>query len=527
METPNPRVPRTPSLLSLCALLVLLVPTAVPAEDTDDRIRSLEDTVRALKDEVGELRAERRSDRLRLGPLEGDMGSGGGLFGRVEIGGYGSMRFENSSVSEAPSTFTLRRMVLTTAADITERLRFYSELEYERFRKLELERETRPVSETEGVPDGIKLVQEVEGTNESEIALEQVWLEFDLNDNLRTRMGGVLVPLGRFNLNHDDNRWNLTRRSLVDRGAPVLPSTAAWDEMGVGLLGDVPVGEGSLAWEFYVVNGVTLEAELEVVATIRDQPGGKRDKIELELEFTPQTGTFSNDIKEAKAVTGRLAWRPAPGQELAVSFYRGRYTPRYLTDETLWSVAVDGITEMFGLEVEGEYVFTRYDGVRSVAQSLASVALESKVATGSLVDPNFETEIEVDIKNLADAKHGYWVEVRRPFWPAFLSGTFLGRGFESPALIPVVRWEQVFFLDRLKGLGFSGGALTEFETENRVLSRLTAALAYRPMPLAAFTLAYEYLFANGDSLDGLTNYLPSGIRDDSVHTLTLGATFGF
>ncbi len=45
------------------------------------------------------------------------------------------------------------------------------------------------------------------------------------------------MPLGRFNLRHDDNLWNLPRRSLVDRGVPVLPSTAAWDELGVGFVG--------------------------------------------------------------------------------------------------------------------------------------------------------------------------------------------------------------------------------------------------------------------------------------------------
>ena len=35
----------------------------------------------------------------------------------------------------------------------------------------------------------------------------------------------------------DDNRWNIARRSLVDRGVPVLPVKAAWPELGAGFLG--------------------------------------------------------------------------------------------------------------------------------------------------------------------------------------------------------------------------------------------------------------------------------------------------
>ena len=38
------------------------------------------------------------------------------LLERVKIGGYGSVRYENSSLDDLRSTFTLRRFVLTTAA---------------------------------------------------------------------------------------------------------------------------------------------------------------------------------------------------------------------------------------------------------------------------------------------------------------------------------------------------------------------------------------------------------------------------
>jgi gas vesicle protein len=181
-----------------------------------------------------------------------------GLLDRVKIGGYGSMRFESNSLDNLENTFTFRRFVLTTEAKIAPRLHFYTELEFERFRKLELERTTSKAD------NGLLTEQAIEGTNESEISLEQAWFQYDFAKWFNLRAGAVLVPLGRFNLRHDDNLWNLPRRSLVDRGVSVLPSTAAWDEFGVGFVGKTPVGrEGSLDYQFYVVYGVSLDSEIE------------------------------------------------------------------------------------------------------------------------------------------------------------------------------------------------------------------------------------------------------------------------
>ena len=67
------------------------------------------------------------------------------------------------------------------------------------------------VSENGGITVEQKVV---EGTDESEIALEQAWLEFELVQQAKIRTGAVLVPLGRFNLNHDDNRWDIAPPSV-------------------------------------------------------------------------------------------------------------------------------------------------------------------------------------------------------------------------------------------------------------------------------------------------------------------------
>src|SRR5204863_2060658 len=132
------------------------------------------------------------------------------------------------------------------------------------------------------------------------------WLQFDIDDWVKLRAGGILVPLGRFNIAHDDNRWDLPRRSLVDRGVPVLPSTAAWDEVGMGFVGDVPLGDQALlGYQLYVMNGVSLDASFENKIEPPEMPGGPKTVVS-EVELSPSTGGFAADVKDSKAVAGRL-----------------------------------------------------------------------------------------------------------------------------------------------------------------------------------------------------------------------------
>jgi hypothetical protein len=442
------------------------------------------------------------------------------LLDRVKIGGYGSMRFESNTLDDQPNTFTFRRLVLTTEAKIAPRLHLYTELEYERFRKLELEHGVGKAD------NGLLATQAVGGTDGSEISLEQAWLQYDLTDWVSFRSGAVLVPLGRFNLHHDDNLWNLPRRSLVDRGVPVLPSTAAWDELGVGFVGQTPVGkEGNLAYQFYVVNGVSLDTEIESFVQSKEDTRGK---LEAEVEMKPSSGTFNKDSKCDKSLTGRLAWSPAIGHEVAGSFYWGRYTPQFLKDERLWSLGFDGLSHLGPIELEWEYIYTRFEGIRNVAASLARVAQNQKSAVEEDISPVLETEIDFELADLAKTKHGYWLEARYPFWPEVLSHSLFGWQFTNPQLIPVLRWEQVWLPSLLQTAEFEDGVLTAFNTQNRFVDRITAGLAYRPMPLVGFTLAYEYTWTNnGKSLADVTNFIPAKPGEDHVHSFLAGVTFGF
>ena len=127
-------------------------------------------------------------------------GSGTGWWNRTAVGGYGSARFEASGLDKQNTGFTHRRFVLALNSQLLDRLQVYFELEFERFTNLELEK---------GVAAGgdeFEFSQAIEGTNGSEISVEQAWARYTINSALQVDFGGVLVPIGRFNIRHDDNQ---------------------------------------------------------------------------------------------------------------------------------------------------------------------------------------------------------------------------------------------------------------------------------------------------------------------------------
>jgi hypothetical protein len=435
-----------------------------------------------------------------------------------KLGGYGSMRFSADTGEDLNSTFTLRRFVLTTDALIASKFRIYSELEFERFRKIELERQAIA---QEG---GITLEQEIEGTNQSEIALEQIWFQLEFADYIRFQGGGVLVPVGRFNINHDDNAWNIPRRPLVDRGIPVLPATSAWDELGLGLNGDVAIGENAaFNYRIYVVNGATLDFELEEVIKTRDP---QRDELELEGEFGISTGTFSQDIKDAKAVTGRVAFSPALGHEIGLSGYWGRYTPDFLIGKNLTSLGFDFLSNFKSFAMEGEFVFTDMGGLDAVLTDFAAVAGTTEAEVESEDSPDLETKIAFKPSLLSEKKYGYWLEFRYSFRPRWLTQSWFGRHFSDPQLIPVLRVEQAFLNGHVTEFEALDGVVTVLEKENRRVDRITGGLAFRLNPLAVFQLVYEFTNTNsGKSLASVTNFLPTPSSQNQA--VLFGAAFGF
>ena len=233
-------------------LVVALGAPPVGAETIEQRLERMEQEIRDLKQELRQRDAEDAKRKAAetaapapaapapvetaapAHPPTGTTGKGSAastatdvvraVTDRVKIGGYGSVRFETSSLSNQNTSFTYRRFVLTTDANIAPRLRGYFELEFERFRELELEKTNTP---SEG---GLTVEQTVEGTNGSEISFEQGWLQYDLIDDwLKFRGGEVLVPVG--SIQHQPRRQPLESSAPFAR-RPRRPRPSGQGGMG-------------------------------------------------------------------------------------------------------------------------------------------------------------------------------------------------------------------------------------------------------------------------------------------------------
>jgi hypothetical protein len=311
----------------------------------------------------------------------------------------------------------------------------------------------------------------------------------------------------------------------VDRGIPVLPVEAAWTEVGMGFTGEAPMGPGTLGYQVFVMNGASLDTELETIARTRTTD---RNAIEVEAELQPTRGTANIDVKKDKAFAGRVTYHLLPDYEFGLSGYYGRYTPEFLQSEPLWVLGADWKAAFGAFEIEGEYLFSHFSNVSGVAHNLAQVAVNQQAEIPDAASPDLEVELELELARLASTKHGYWLDFRYRFFPDWLRPSFLGRSFQNPQLIATLRWEQAWLNGLLREASFENGAVTELERENRYVDRLTLGLAYRPVPLVVFQLAYEFTKTNsGKSLADVTNFLPARANEDTAHAVLVGVAFGF
>ena len=152
-------------------------------------------------------------------------GAPGSRYGRsihsdfLRIGGYGSFCYETNNLDLGPqvgdlprlkrshSGFDFRRFVFTMDAAPHKRLRFYTEVEFERLNEIEIERTAIPENRGRATRNrpGVRFIQEVEGQSGGEIAIEQAWMQYNFTDSFASRVGVILPPVGRYNILHDDD----------------------------------------------------------------------------------------------------------------------------------------------------------------------------------------------------------------------------------------------------------------------------------------------------------------------------------
>ena len=307
---------RIPSILVALSIIALSVTPVFAEESLEQRVKRLEEAVKkSQENESREVRIERSSPPATqyptpTGPMTdirverkgeeniplgfGSTGSGKLIYAKpflsapkATIGGYADVMHNNLSRQnlDNPSrnSFGQQRMVPFIYADITEHVKFATEIEMER--------------------GGTNAPQGTDGSMQIEFAQ----IDYLVTEAINIRAGILLVPIGKFNLLHDSPLNDLVDRPMVSR--IIIPST--WFEAGAGLYGTVyPSSQSKLDYEIYVVNGMSQTA-----GAITDQ--GVRST----------RGSVSRDRDDNKAVVGRLAFSPRLGIEVAGSGFHGQYKP--------------------------------------------------------------------------------------------------------------------------------------------------------------------------------------------------------
>ena len=222
-------------------------------DDTDQRV-----TVNEVKVEEATEEVEAAAEAFETAQTSG----GGSLWAdRTTVGGYGELHYNNQ---EGDDEVDFHRFVLYFGHEFTDNIRFFSELELE---------------------------HALAGEGKSgEVELEQAWIEADITDHHRLRVGLDIVPVGLINYTHEPNTFYGVERPEVEKR--IIPST--WWEAGIGLNGELAPG-----WNYDAV----LHSGLSTTTDIRSG----RQKV-------------SKANADHPAMTARLRYTGIPGLEVGSSF---------------------------------------------------------------------------------------------------------------------------------------------------------------------------------------------------------------
>ena len=351
--------------------------------------------------------------------------------GVLETGDYNAIRGDQGTTNG----FDQQRFVPFIYADVTEHVKFASELEIEH---------------------GIR------GAGEIEISLEFAHIDYLVNEPFNIRAGILLIPIGKFNLLHDSPLNDLTDRPLVAQF--VIPSTMS--ETGAGFYGTFYPGRTSkLDYELYFTTGPCgYNSDGSPRA---NEENGTKNTRQRKCEQTAD----GLDINNGKAVSGRLAFSPMLGVEVAGSGYFGNASPSSYNPLSI--TAIDWTLQKGPFELIGEAAWSYARG-----NSRAIPGSTFGPAPGSLLTG-------VNTLNSSafppQRMQGYYIQANYHFMPAFLANWSPKRFGEGSTFTAVIRYDRVNLNMDNKG-----------ENEGN-LEQISFGLNYRPVEDCVFKMSYQYL----------------------------------
>jgi hypothetical protein len=120
-------------------------------------------------------------------------------------------------------------------------------------------------------------------------------------------------------------------------------------------------------------------------------------------------------------------------------------------------------------------------------------------------------------------RQGFWIEGRYRFWPKKWKDNVLGKGFEDPTLIGVVRYERVTLKDAIEEVAIENFEIEHSDRQTLRQERTTVGLAYRPTQTVVMSLAIEF----NRRLEGDVLVFPRGRTARRYTDVLAGLAFGF
>jgi hypothetical protein len=358
------------------------------------------------------------------------------------VGGYMDIQYRaqrkasiENGYGGGTNGFDQQRFVPFIYADITEHVKFASELEIEH---------------------GIR------ETSDNEISLEFAHIDYLVNEPVNIRAGILLIPIGKFNLLHDSPLNDLTDRPLVSQF--LIPTTMS--ETGAGFYGTFYPGRTSkLDYEFYVTTG-PCGYNNDGSPRVNEASGTKNSR----QRKCPSDDGF--DINNGKAVSGRVAFSPMLGVEVAGSSYYGNQSPTSYNPLSI--TALDWTLQRGPFEVIGEaaWAYARVNSRAIPGNQIGFTPGSLLTGMGGNSGPGIPPQRMM----------GYYIQGNYHFMPAFLTKLSPRRFGEGSTFTAVIRYDRVDTnLDNSNGTGGFGN-----------LEQISFGLNYRPIEDTVFKISYQY-----------------------------------
>jgi hypothetical protein len=249
--------------------------------------------------------------------------------------------YENaqSAVSTSRGQTDLARFVLAPSYDFGRGWSFAAEIEFEHGgtgAAVDYEREEAGEFEIEVEKGG-------------EVALEQLWLQYEYSPALAVRLGELIVPVGMFNLYHQPSEYFGLQRGLSE--SSLLPMV--WHESGIEMRGTL--GQARYQLMFATALDSSGFSGYGFVS------GGMQQRLELKNA-------------SAFALIGHLEYGFAPGILVGASYYFGDSAPNRPRQNLDVSADVNlaalyGRYEVGPLTIRGQALFGRIQNAEAITKA--------------------------------------------------------------------------------------------------------------------------------------------------------------